>query len=79
MLELNSDTFTKREEWYYKYSYVLIFELAEFKTILQYIQENSALKDQYQRSKEILYLYACILGTIRFLEVIPNHLLTLLS
>jgi hypothetical protein len=59
----------EREEWYYKYSYVLIYEIAEFKGVLSYIIENSALKQQYSKKPEIIFLYACLLGSIRFLEV----------
>jgi hypothetical protein len=70
MLELNQKTFSEKEEWYYRYSYVLIYEISEFKNVLSYLVENASLKAQYQKSKEILYLYSCILGTIRFLEVL---------
>jgi hypothetical protein len=69
MLELNQKTFSEKEEWYYRYSYVLIYEISEFKTVLSYIMENSALKQIYSKKAEIVFLYACILGTIRFLEV----------
>ena len=48
---------------------MLIFEISEFKNILAYILENGTLKAQYAKKSEIIYLYACILGTIRFLEV----------
>lgn len=70
MLELNQKTFLEKEEWYYRFSYVLIYEISEFKPILSYLLEVKQLKDEYQKSKEILNMYSCILGTIRFLEVI---------
>lgn len=44
MLELNQKTFTEKEDWYYRYSYVLIYEISEFKTILSYMLENATLK-----------------------------------
>jgi len=44
MLELNKSDFSDREEWYYKYSYVLISELAMFKDVLPIIKENPLLK-----------------------------------
>lgn len=44
MLELNQKTFLEKEDWYYRYSYVLIYEISEFKTILSYIIESSTLK-----------------------------------
>jgi len=69
MLELNQKTFAEKEDWYYRYSYVLIYELSEFKTILSYILEDSALRQTYSKRSETLLLYACIMGTIRFLEV----------
>lgn len=28
MLEINESTFTERQEWYYRYAYVLIYELS---------------------------------------------------
>jgi len=34
MLELNKGTFVEKTDWYYRYSYVLISELAEFRTVL---------------------------------------------
>ncbi len=47
MLELNQKTFLEKDEWYYKFSYVLIYEIAEFKNILSYLVENSTVKQQY--------------------------------
>ena len=44
MLELNQKTFTEKGDWYYRYSYVLIFEISDFKNVLQYIMESPALK-----------------------------------
>lgn len=47
MLELNQKTFLEKDEWYYRYSYVLIYEIAEFKQVLGYILESTTLKQQY--------------------------------
>lgn len=44
MLELNTKTFTEKEEWYYRFSYVLIYEISEFRTILSYMIEKPTLK-----------------------------------
>ena len=68
MLELNKAVFEERKEWYYRYAYVLIFELNQFKPVLEVIKGNSQLADEYKKSREIMLLYACILGIIRFLE-----------
>ena len=40
MLELNKKTFTEKDEWYYRYSYVLISEIAEFRPVLAHILET---------------------------------------
>jgi len=47
MLDLNSKTFSEKNDWYYKYSYVLIYEISEFKTPLSYMIESTTLKTQY--------------------------------
>ena len=70
MLELNKISFGERDDWYYKYSQVLISEISEFKQVMGIILENPSLKESFATSKEIIFLYACILGIIRFLEVI---------
>ena len=44
MLELNQKTFSEKDEWYYRYSYVLISEISEFKNVLSYMIENANLK-----------------------------------
>jgi hypothetical protein len=41
MLELNQKTFSEKEEWYYRYSYVLIYEISELRTVLGYMMESS--------------------------------------
>lgn len=69
MLELNKATFVEKDDWYYRYSFVLIQELTLFKAVLQVMNENPQLQKQYTKSQEIVTLYACILGVIRFLEV----------
>jgi hypothetical protein len=68
MLELNESTFKEREEWYYRYSYVLMYEISQFKIILEYVREKPKLAQHYMKSREIMLLYSCILGVIRFLE-----------
>jgi len=40
MLELNLGTFKAKDEWYYKYSYALITEVAQFKPVLSLILEK---------------------------------------
>jgi len=69
MLELNQKTFHDREEWYYRYAAGLISEVANFRNVLELIIDRPTMKQFYQKSKEILTLYACILGVVRFLEV----------
>lgn len=44
MLELNSKIFAEKDEWYYKYSYVLIYEISELRGPLSYMVESTALK-----------------------------------
>ena len=44
MLELNYKTFTEKEEWYYRYSFVLIYEISEIRNILGYMIESGTLK-----------------------------------
>ena len=68
MLTLNEATFQERNEWYYRFSYVLIYEISQFKVILEYIREKPKLAQHYTKSREIMLLYSCILGIIRFLE-----------
>lgn len=68
MLDLNRAQFLEKDDWYYRYSYVLISELTDFKGVLQAIDEISILKGQYAKSKELVCMYASLLGTIRFLE-----------
>ncbi len=43
MLELNKATFVEKDDWYYRYSFVLIQELTSFKAVLQVMNENSLL------------------------------------
>lgn len=47
MLELNSKAFTEKDEWYYRYSYVLIYEISEFRSVLAYMAESQTLKQAY--------------------------------
>jgi len=47
MLEMNSKIFAEKKDWYYKYSYVLISEISDFKNPLSYMVESSSLKQQY--------------------------------
>ena len=68
MLELNRSSFAEKEDWYYRYSFVLISELTDFRGVLQVLEDTPSLKTQYAKSKELLCMYACLLGTIRFLE-----------
>jgi len=41
MLELNKAVFEERQEWYYRYAYVLIYELIQFKPVLEVIKANA--------------------------------------
>ena len=68
MLDLNRASFLGKEDWYYQYAYVLISELTDFRAVLQHLDDSSPLKQLFAKSKELHALYACLLGTIRFLE-----------
>ena len=41
MLELNKAVFEERQEWYYRYAYVLIYELIQFKPVLEVIKATA--------------------------------------
>ena len=57
MLELNRAEFAEREDWYYRYSDVLLSEVAQLP------------RDIPVTGDKLRLLYASILGIVRFLEV----------
>lgn len=71
MLELNDKAFKERDDWYYRYASVLLQEIAEFRPAMTAIKDSPVLRSLYGDSscQELLHLYTCILGIIRFLEV----------
>jgi len=57
MLELNRAAFAERDDWYYRYSDVLLSEVAQLP------------RDIPVTGDKLRLLYASILGIVRFLEV----------
>ena len=47
MLELNKAAFLEKDDWYYRYSFVLISEISELKSVLNFISERETLKVQF--------------------------------
>lgn len=47
MLELNRAAFHEKEEWYYRFSYVLISEAAELRAVMNQINETGPMKTIY--------------------------------
>lgn len=57
------------ENWYNRFSYVLLSELANFAPIFKLmLQKGDALVEKAQQSAETVHFYGCAMVTIRFLE-----------